>query len=428
MKLLSKELNTDKCGLLFFLFCRLLSTISEQLNVYAIPLIIFEFTKKASKSGEAYFFEWLPAIIALPFLGIIIVDHFKERHVYICGDLLRFLTCLSGVIIISLDSNLTYVVLIIISSILAILNSQNFVALETTIGKNFEESEIPHLQTCVQGIESTAEVISPVIAGVLVVFIPKILFLLITSLIFLATGFGVLGIPNREINTQELVISDRKFISIIKDVKKGFSIIFSNFSLMLLVGLTFIANLILGTITALNPAIVVGTLGGTSQQYAVVAFYGGITQIIVLVLLAVIIRHVSLKYLGIISGIFMASSGYVIGIAKNFGIYILGYSLIVAGISIFNIFLRSERIKIIPKESFGKAMGSIVFFNRLSLPLAGFIVAKGTLILSSQQVILILGGVTSFTIVYYSYLYFLCKPNNLIAERGIVNEHESMCD
>lgn len=400
-----KHINKKKIGIFFFLFCRLLSSIAEQLNVYAIPLIIFEFTKQASKSGEAYLIEWLPSVLLLPFIGIL-VDIFKERYVYIIGDIIRCLTCLVGLIVITINPSYTYVTLALAASILAILNSQNFVALETTIGRNFEDDEVPFMQTCIQGIESTSEVISPILAGVLVVLIPKSSFLLITSAMFFVTGFGIIGLPKNNKKNPVDIKQKGSFISIIKDVKKGFYIIFNNFPLVLLVGLTFLTNFIFGTITALNPAILIGNLNITSEKYALVSLFGGITQVIVLILLSCTIRKLNLKYIGILSCIFIGSSGYVLGLTRSFYIYILGYSLIVSGISIFNVFLRSERIKLIPKESFGKVMGSIVFFNRLSLPLAGLVVAKGTLLVTSQQILLIIACLCSIVIIILLSLFF----------------------
>src|ERR1700689_3303139 len=49
----------------------LLGVVAEQIVLFAVPLLIFQNTKEVSTLGFAYAIEWLPALLAYPFAGLL---------------------------------------------------------------------------------------------------------------------------------------------------------------------------------------------------------------------------------------------------------------------------------------------------------------------------------------------------------------------
>ncbi|MFC7467195.1 hypothetical protein ACFQVA_05620 [Actinomadura keratinilytica] len=49
----------------------LLGIVAEQMMLFAVPLLIFQDTKEVSALGFAYAIEWLPALLAYPFAGLL---------------------------------------------------------------------------------------------------------------------------------------------------------------------------------------------------------------------------------------------------------------------------------------------------------------------------------------------------------------------
>ncbi|RDY85635.1 MFS transporter [Bacillus amyloliquefaciens] len=409
----SNSIYTSK--LILFLGCRFVSTVSEQLLLFAIPLIIFQYTGEASKSGLAFLIEWLPAVLLLPFIGVL-VDIYKEKKLYIIGDSLRALVSISGFLLLIYMPSQTFIILSVAASLFAILNSLNFVTLETTIGRNFDNNDIPRIQSLIQGLELSSQVIGPALASILVLFIKEMDFLIITGIAFAMTGFGVLGLPNKAKN---LVVRETKsFKRVLVTIGDGFKFIAKNFFLRLLVLATMLINLVMGTVMALNPAVAQGVLGATSREYSLLAMFGGITGSIVVLLIPVFLKKSkSINNIGIASIVLLTLSGVVLGIANQFYIYVIGYALLVCGIGIFNVFLRTERVKLIPKHHLGKSMGTIVFFNRLSLPLAGLITSTFTKITGPQEVIL---GVSIFWIIVNSTIFTYYFYNKRHAAKDVL--------
>lgn len=397
----------------FFLFCRFISTICEQLLLFAIPLIIFQETGDASKSGLAFLIEWLPAVMLLPFIGVL-ADMFQEKKVYVIGDALRSIVCISSFGLLVNIPEHTFLILSITASLLAILNSQNFVALETTIAKNFSYEEIPRIQSLIQGLELASGVVGPALASVLVLVIKEVDFLLITSLAFVVTGFGVLGLPNKKVITSiNPIRKERSFNQVFKSIGEGFEVIIKNQFLRLLVLATMLINLVMGTVLAINPAVVKGVLGASSQQYSFLGLFGGIMGTIVVLTLPIFLnKGKSIDVIGIISIVLLSISGMILGLSTTFISYVVGYAILICGIGVFNVFLRTERVKLIPKEHLGKSMGTIVFFNRLSLPLAGAIVAVCTKVVGPQQVVLGIAGIWILINAALFYYYFSKKKQN----------------
>jgi MFS family permease len=70
----------------------------------------------------------------------------------------------------------------------------------------------------------------------------------------------------------------------------------------------------------------------------------------------------------------MLLAGLVMAISGHYVIYALGYAALMAFDGIFNVYIRTLRSQIIPKEHLGKTTGFIALLNMFSIPLSGLMV------------------------------------------------------
>lgn len=382
--------------------------------LFALPLLIFEVTGEASKSGVAFFFEWMPAVLLMPFLGVL-VDRWREQWMYVGGDTLRALVCLSGFALLFVWPRQTFIVLTLLMAMLAILDSLNFMVLETTIARRFAEAEIPRLQSWLQGVELTSEIIAPALAGILVYSLAKSSFLLLAAVVFFVSGLGFFGLPRAG---AQAVLPKRSFNrSIVRELKMGIRLVVGVRPLLLLIVLTLLCNFLIATFMTLNPAIAVGALGVSASQYAWIGLCGGVAGATVLFCVPCLLRFASLQTLGKSALVSLVTAGVVAGSTDDFFSYVAAYAILSCGIGVLNVFLRTERVPLIPKEHFGKAMGVISFVNRLSLPVAGLVVAIGTRSVSGQQ--LLLGvAVASGSLLFALLAVYLKEKQEMLPEKS----------
>jgi hypothetical protein len=95
----------------------------------------------------------------------------------------------------------------------------------------------------------------------------------------------------------------------------------------------------------------------------------------VIILFAIAHVPASLQVWGVIGYAMIFAGGAVSGLASHAHLYALGFVLIVGFDKMFSVFIRSLRMKIIPREDLGKTTGLIIMLNNLSQPLAGLLVS-----------------------------------------------------
>ncbi len=63
--------------------------------------------------------------------------------------------------------------------------------------------------------------------------------------------------------------------------------------------------------------------------------------------------------------------GIGVGLANTFTQYALSYAVLLGTVGFFNVVIRTERVRRIPREHFAKTIAIIILLNQLSLPAAG---------------------------------------------------------
>ena len=132
-------------------------------------------------------------------------------------------------------------------------------------------------------------------------------------------------------------------------------------------------NLVIGVTLATSAAMVTGIHGETSAYYAALQTAAALATVIIL--FAIAHTAFSLRTLGAAAYAAIFAGGLMTGLALTPNVYALGFILIIGFDKMFNIFIRTLRLRIIPKEDLGKTVGLTVMLNNLTQPLAGLLVS-----------------------------------------------------
>jgi MFS family permease len=132
-------------------------------------------------------------------------------------------------------------------------------------------------------------------------------------------------------------------------------------------------NLVIGVTLATSAAMVTGVHGETDTYYALLQMAGAVATVIVLFAIAHL--PVALGTLGVVAYVMILIGGIVTGLASHPHVYVLGFILVIGFDKMFNVFIRTLRMRIIPRQDLGKTTGLIVMLNNLSQPLAGLLVS-----------------------------------------------------
>lgn len=382
-----------------FLAGRLLSNVAEQLALYALPLLVFEATRSVAKSGQAFFTEWLPGVLLLPFLGSL-TDRFSERRVYLGSELSRAAIAVGGLCALRLHLMAPFIVLTAAAAGLAILHSQNYVALETTIVRRFAARDLAHVQSLVEGIESVAEIVGPALAGALVAVCTKPSLLALAAGAFVASGLSVLALRR-----DHAAPIPRRCAQPLADVKRGFEIVVGLPRILALAVISFILNVLVGVVLATNPAVAKTVLDIGDGEFAWIGIVGGSAGAALMFGLPGLLRRIELPALRRISLCLLAAAGALLGWSRNLAPFVLGYACLSCAVAMFNVYVRVERARAISSQEFGRAISVVILIARMGMPVAGILVTLAGTAVQPQSLVLALSGASILAI--FTILRFL---------------------
>ncbi len=363
--------------------------------------MVFKITGSVGLSGLAFFFETLPRFMYFPIAGII-CDYLSPYKLLNNSQFIRFIVVLLGLIANYFLESVNW--LILISAVVGILSTQGEIAREVMIPQVFKDYNLEKVLSFTQLSDQSGMVLAPFLAALLLNYIDWEIIVLITAFFFLFSDLS-LRLWWSKFNFTFPIKNGNSF-KIINDIKIAFSNILKLPKLIPLIILSFLINLILGTILASSAPIYIGILEESQNSYATLQILGIATTIIVLLTIA---RYsFPLIIMGALSFFFIGVGGILVGISSDYIIYIIGYILIVGFDKMFNIFNRTSRAKIIPIKDFGKTTGFIVLFNNISQPISGLLIAVYSNIINIQTLVLYI-SIFSFSIGSLIFVYFIVK-------------------
>ncbi|UTH76524.1 MFS transporter [Chromobacterium sp. IIBBL 290-4] len=349
-----------------FLAGRFASTLGDQLLLFAIPLIVFRTTGSAAMSGLAFLCEWLPRVLSLPVAGAL-SDKMGGRRVYLFADGIRAAACLLAALTLAAWPERSFALCAMLMAVCAACYAQAFIALESTIPRLVSPERMPKAQSLLQAMDYSSSLLGPALAGSLALWLPISRLPIIAALAFGLSALAALATPGAAAN----VASPGKPYQL----RQGFGLLRTARPLQALVALSMLVNLIIGLALSTGAALTIGAFGQGDQTYAGLQTGMGALSIASFLLIPWLLKKANVYQLGIAAFALIVCGGLLMGAARQFWLFAMGYALSFGLCGLFNVFIRTERLHWIERDQLGRAISVIVLLNQLSLPLAGLLVA-----------------------------------------------------
>ncbi|WP_163550003.1 MFS transporter [Candidatus Frankia nodulisporulans] len=367
-----------------FLAARVLSTLGDQVLQFAVPLIIYTATGSVSLAGFAFLVEWLPRLSSLPLAGVL-SDRFGGRRVYAASDSVRAVACLLTVLAFGRWPGHTFGLTATLMALCAFCYAQTFIALESTIPQLVPKEDLPKAQGVLQIINSGSGVFGPAAGGLMLLWVSPTQLLWVSGVAFAVGACGVPALRGLNPLTPDVpAAADSPGAartagvvrrSVLGDLRVGVRSLAAAPILLSLVGLTMVANLMVGFAMATGAALTIGRFHQHDTVFATLQITVGVFSVGTLLLLSRLRRHLSIYRIGVLSFLLSAVGAALIGVAPLFPLYVLGYGLCLGMTGLFNVFIRVERLHWIAPAERGRVISLIVLLNQSTLPLAGGLVA-----------------------------------------------------
>ncbi|CUU59672.1 Major Facilitator Superfamily protein [Parafrankia irregularis] len=399
-----------------FLGARVLSTLGDQVLQFAVPLIIYTATGSVSLAGLAFLVEWLPRLSSLPLAGVL-SDRFGGRRVYAASDSVRAVACLLTALALASWPGHVFGLTAALMALCAFCYAQTFIALESTIPQLVPQKDLAKAQSVLQIINSGSGVFGPALGGLMLLWVSPTRLLWVSGVAFAVGACGVAalrglgapaapataapaaaapataapatraaGVPVAGERAAGVPVDARR--SVLGDLRVGVRSLAGAPILLSLVGLTMVANLMVGLAVATGAPLTIGHFHQRDAVFATLQITVGVFSIVTLLSMTWLLRRLSVYRIGVLSFLVSVAGVVLIGVAPLFPLYVLGYGLCLGMTGLFNVFIRVERLHWIAPAERGRVISLIVLLNQSTLPLAGGLVALVGAVLPVQVLFL----------------------------------------
>ncbi|MEV0219945.1 MFS transporter [Streptomyces sp. NPDC050704] len=370
----------------------LIGLMAEQVVMFSVPLLIFQHTRQVSSLGIAYAVEWLPCLLAYPFAGLL-ADRDGGPRLFSRANTARAVVIGFAVLICVLRPSWTVPTLMVTGGLLATLVAPIRMSIEKVVPQLAKGADLARTQSLVQNMELLAMALGPGIAMVAVLYLGKIWLLALACALFATAACCWLVLPREA--AAPVPADSRRVRATVAELALGWRLLVHNKPVMLLVGLNFAINLVFSTVLAANAAVVTDVLKAPESQYAMLNMFVGIVGLLNLLLTPLLLRKFDVNFLGALGYAVLCGCLLVLGAASSFGVYAAAFVVAMSGVAYFNIFNRTQRVRVIPREHLGKVMGPFFLVGLLSYPIGGLLIGTVGAAYGPQRLIVVLAVLLS---------------------------------
>ena len=377
-----------------FMLSRFISALGDQILLFAVPILILKSTGSIVYSGLAFAIEWSPRLFLLPISGMI-ADRVNVRSLFRIGDGVRAILVFGIATLLSWNPSINiFWPLSVMMAVLAVCHSLVFIGLEATLPRQLPASQMPLAQSMLQSCDQLSQVIGPVIAALMSGWFGLVPVLFLSSIMFCVSTWNAMRMKTVLIELSNGARSN----SIISSYAIAIQVIQTNPILISIMGLTIIVNIVYGSFLVLTPGMVIQFYSLPEKIFGYLQTAAAICAVLVFLWVPKIHQKIKASGLGILSSVLIFGGAICAAGAKNFSFFAIGVVLVLASDGMFNVYIRSLRALIIPKEHFGKTTGFIIMVNNLTIPLSGLMVSQLARIFNIQEMVAIasLGSLTLF--------------------------------
>ncbi len=341
--------------------------LGDQFLLFIVPLVVYQTTQSVALSGLAYAVETLPRTLCYPFCGIL-SDRVSPIRLIRITQLGRAAIAALGLVGFALYPNPVWVVMI--SALCGVLASQGFMAREVMLPQIFPITRFDRVQSLAQTVDQCSIIIGPLAAATLF-GVTNWQVVVGGAMLLFVLGEAAMMVWRR-INIIELSEPEVTATPFMAPLRVAFHHVMYLPGLKRLVILTAAINLVFGATLATSAAVVTGLFELPGNYYALLQTMGALATVAVLLLIAM--TNIGIGRLGTIGYVMVIVGGIVTALSPNYGVYALGFVLILGFDGMYAVYIRTARQRIIPARDLGKTTGVVILFNSLSLPLSGLLV------------------------------------------------------
>lgn len=351
-----------------FFLARALGSLGNELQAFAVPLLVYKITNSLGWSGVAFFVEWVPRLLSFPLSGVW-VDRFGPRRMYLLADAARFVSGAVAVAWIFVFPSVAVGAVLIVGVIGGFSFELAFLSVEKVVQEQVVDADMPKAQALLGSIDHTMMLLGPALAALLVSLWSTTAVLCVMVLLFVCSFVLFLwtATPSRFAPSSQAPMLGALF--------EGVRFVMDHDRLRSIVVLTTLVNAIVGLSLTVAPAMVKTTYGRSDGWLGVLYTASGAAGLIAISSTPWLASWWGLHRLGLFAFVASCAVFLLAGVAPSYPVYVLSISCLMALVGSFTVFIRSERALLIPKEIFGRTVGVIVLLNFLPMPLIGLITA-----------------------------------------------------
>jgi len=360
----------------------LFGMVAEQTVLFAVPLMIYQSTRDIRFSGYAFALEWLPALLAYPFAGLL-ADAIGGRRLFMSANIARAICLALAVPLCLAIPSMTVWVLMACGVVLSILMAPIRMSVEKTVPLMAAGDDLPRWQSLVQNMELLSMVLGPALAAFLAYYIGKLPLLGVAAAALLIAAWCWRSVPTT-------VRAPLPLNRVGADLKLGWQLLLANRPVRLLASLNFSINLAFAVTLSANAFIITGTFGASDSVFGLVNAAAGGLALLNLLLIPRLLRSMTVYQLGALGFSLLCGGLLAMGLSSSVALYAPAFLVAMAGVALFNVFNRTQRVRAINPSHLGKVMGPFYLLNLLSYPLGGILTASLGHSMDVRQLVLLL--------------------------------------
>ncbi len=331
---------------------------------FAIPVLIYSITHNVKLSGISFMLEWLPRLVAIPIAGPL-VDHFGSQRIFRVTSSVRTLAALAALVGLVLAPN-AWTIILLFGIVSGMMAQASFVAAEH-MGMSLTTSEAHKVQAAQVTIDQAVLVLGPLLGGVFLAIGKPSVFGFVAVLSLISLGITRKVVVPHETRQQKLQIS--------RDLFSGFQILGRNRTLLSLsLGLAG-TNLLFALIITMTPAFLSQHFQLGNNKVSLVWTIAAICSVVATTCVGRLVSKVGVMAIGVWSLTVACFAAGMLGFSHSYYIYVAIVAVFVSMDSAGSVFLRTVRIKLIPKDKYGVTVGAMVLALLAPYPIAGGLVA-----------------------------------------------------
>jgi Na+/melibiose symporter-like transporter len=351
---------------------RTVDALASAMSTYGIPLLVLITTRSAALTGVAFALAWVPRLAVFGWAGSI-VDRHGASVVFFLASLGRALVIAAGAVLLYLHPGgiVASMTVMALAATTGVLTEFSYIAAETAgaaAGRR-AGARAHRLHAVLLGIDQTATLAGPALAGLLLLTGPPQMLAAITALSLLAALLVLRTTPSPvapsrapKNNTNAGLLTGLRTIRSLPALG------------WLVTGLT-LSNLAVAFLQAAGPVIVVNHYGQSTTAVGLVWSAAAGATLLSVTLCRFAIDRLGLWPVGAACAAFASLACLAAAQAPDYQSYLLLVAVLMAADGGMTVVLRTLRSRLIPPEKFGSTLSATILILLLPFPAAGVLTA-----------------------------------------------------